>query len=75
MKNPRFEKEDDLGPWKFPDATKIPCRNCTLRERDHVLPDGTVWEGATYGICEAFDDKPNFILFDGEDCPYYIPED
>ena len=75
MKNPRFEKGDDLGSLRFPDTSKIPCRDCMLREKDHKLPDGTVLEGAAYGMCDAFGDKPNFILFDGEDCPYYIKED
>ena len=74
MKNPRFE-DDALAPLLFPDADKIPCKNCTLREKDHVLSKGTVLKGATYSMCEAFDDKPDFILFDGEDCPYHIPED
>ena len=75
MKNPRFEKEDDLGPWKFPDASKIPCKDCALRAEDRVFPGGTVWEGATYSMCDAFNSKPHFILFDGEDCPYYIKDD
>ena len=75
VKNPRFETGDDLGAWEFPDVNKIPCRDCALREKDHKLPNGKVWEGATYAICEAFGHKPDFILWKGEDCPYYIKED
>ena len=74
MKNPRFE-DDAFGPMKFPDANKIPCKDCMLRAEDQKMPGGTVLEGATYSMCDAFGSKPHFILWDGEDCPYYIKED
>ena len=73
MKNPRFEDEA-IAPLRFPEAKKILCKDCMLREPDRNS-HGIFVEGATLGTCQVGWIKPNCILYDGEDCPYYIPED
>jgi hypothetical protein len=42
-----------------------------LRAKDRL--DGQI-DGATLGICEAYDFKPTEILFNGGECPYFIDE-
>jgi hypothetical protein len=42
-----------------------------LREKDRL--DGEI-DGATLGVCEAFQFKPTEILFNGAECPYFIDE-
>jgi hypothetical protein len=42
-----------------------------LRAKDRL--DGEI-NGATLGVCDAYDFKPPQILMDGEDCPYFIDE-
>ena len=74
MANPRFE-DDAIAPLRFPDPKKIPCGDCMLRAKDRTFDKGTVFEGATLAVCDAFSLKPSFIINDGEDCPYYIKED
>ena len=73
MKNPRFEKEDDIGALLLPNPKKIKCTTCMLREQDRPFGDETL-NGATLAMCLAYGVKPNKILFDNEDCPYYINE-
>ena len=50
------------------DEKKIQCKDCALRERNNK-------KDAFLGSCMAYTRKPVEILFDGEDCPYYIKED
>lgn len=57
--------------WVHPDHKKIQCSKCMLRAKDRL--DGQV-DGATLGICEAYDFKPTEILFNGGECPYFIDE-
>lgn len=57
--------------WVQPDPEKIQCSKCMLRAQDRL--NGEI-NGATLGICEAYDFKPYEILFHGEDCPYFINE-
>ena len=73
MANPRFTDEA-LAPLRFPDEKKIKCRDCMLREKDRQMGSTKIY-GATLGMCDAFGDKPHFILFENETCPYYIKED
>ena len=73
MANPRFEKDDDIGPLVLPDEDRIMCSKCELREKDRVC-EGTVINGASLAMCEAFSIKPNEILFGNQRCPYYIAE-
>ena len=50
------------------DVKKIACKDCALRE----------WNGQknpAMGSCMAYTRKPVEILFDNEECPYYIKED
>ena len=69
---PRWEDED----WtvETPDPEKCKCKKCFLREEDRQIGDRTI-HGCTLGTCAAFNVKPNEILFQGEDCPYFIDED
>ena len=66
---PRWDKEK-LS-WVQPDPQKIQCSKCMLRAKDRL--DGEI-NGATLGVCDAYDFKPPQILMDGEDCPYFIDE-
>ena len=75
MENQKFEKEDDIGALRLPDEKKIPCRDCMNRAKDRKFGLGTVVKGATLGVCDAFEIKPDFVLSGGQDCPYYMQED
>lgn len=66
---PRWDNEE-LS-WVQPDPQKIQCSKCMLRAKDRL--DGEI-NGATLGVCDAYDFKPPQILMDGEDCPYFIDE-
>lgn len=66
---PRWDNEE-LS-WVQPDPKKIQCSKCMLRAKDRL--DGEI-NGATLGVCDAYDFKPPQILMDGEDCPYFIDE-
>lgn len=66
---PRWDDEE-LS-WVQPDKNKIQCSKCMLREKDRL--DGEI-DGATLGVCEAFQFKPTEILFNGAECPYFIDE-
>lgn len=66
---PRWDNEE-LS-WAQPDPQKIQCSKCMLRAKDRL--DGEI-NGATLGVCDAYDFKPPQILMDGEDCPYFIDE-
>lgn len=66
---PRWDNEK-LS-WVQPDPQKIQCSKCMLRAKDRL--DGEI-NGATLGVCDAYDFKPPQILMDGEDCPYFIDE-
>ena len=66
---PRWDNEK-LS-WVQPDPKKIQCSKCMLRAKDRL--DGEI-NGATLGVCDAYDFKPPQILMDGEDCPYFIGE-
>ena len=48
--------------WVRPDKNKIQCSKCMLREKDRL--DGEI-DGATLGVCEAFQFKPPMVLLDG----------
>ena len=67
---PRWDNEE-LS-WVQPDPQKIQCSKCMLRAKDRL--NGEI-NGATLGICEAYDFKPPQILFDEAECPYFIDED
>lgn len=66
---PRWDNEE-LS-WVQPNPQKIQCSKCMLRAKDRL--DGEI-NGATLGVCDAYDFKPPQILMDGEDCPYFIDE-
>lgn len=66
---PRWDNEK-LS-WVQPAPQKIQCSKCMLRAKDRL--DGEI-NGATLGVCDAYDFKPPQILMDGEDCPYFIDE-
>ena len=65
----RWDNENLI--MNHPDCEKIRCKDCFLREKD--TPELGI-KGATLGVCGAYSIKPTEILFDGEDCPYYIDE-
>lgn len=73
MQKPRWENEE----WtlEHPDEAKIACKDCYHREPDRTLYSGKVIKGSTLGMCAAYSDKPDDILFNGEECPYYLCED
>ena len=58
--------EADMAPV-FPQAAKIPCKDCQFRKPGQL--------GAANAYCEAYTadtgGKPNEILFDGAPCAYY----
>lgn len=64
--------DDEKLSWVQPDPKKIRCSKCMLRAKDRL--DGKI-NGATLGLCDAYDFKPSGILFDGDECPYFIDED
>lgn len=63
--------DDEKLVFEMPDINKIQCKNCFLREKDRTELG---IKGATLAICDAYDHKPKEILWDGEDCPYFIDE-
>ena len=71
MGKPKWYDED----WSanHPDPKKIVCKDCFHREPDRNL-GGTVIKGCTLATCGAFASKPTGILFDGDECPYYLDE-
>ena len=73
MKNPRFEKEDDIGGWRIPKKENVKCKNCYLRAEDRKAGNATI-DGATLGTCQAYKIKPPSIILGGSDCPYFIDE-
>jgi len=73
MKNPRFEDEA-VGEWEFPDKKNIKCKDCILAAKDKKA-GGVKIDGATLGMCDAFDIKPPSVMLRGADCPYYIEKE
>ncbi len=73
-KRPRWH--DDEWVVQHPDIHKIPCRDCGLRANDVHNRDGDVIIfGATKAICGAYGYKPSEILWDGQPCAFYRPEE
>ncbi|MCD8397547.1 MAG: hypothetical protein LUD12_10290 [Lachnospiraceae bacterium] len=70
MKNPRFTDEA-IGALRQPDIDKINCKDCLLRAKDRL--DGKI-KGATLSVCEVYEIKPHGILWQNDDCPYYIDD-
>ena len=71
-KNPRFE-DDAVGPLERLDVGKLMCKDCVYRRKDQKLGK-TMFDGAAFDNCDAYDSKPTSVLFDGGDCPYYLSE-
>ena len=57
--------------WVQPNPDEIQCSKCMLRAKDRL--NGKI-NGATLGVCEAYNFKPPKILFDGAECLYFINE-
>ena len=63
------------GEFEMPDLEKISCRDCAFRAKDRKIGKDTV-NGAQLAMCEVFPLlKPNEVLWENEDCPYYIGDD
>lgn len=66
---------------QFPDAEKIKCKTCALRDMTEVKVGKKVYKpGITKAFCAAYpqppdsNGKPHEVLFLNEDCKYYVPE-
>lgn len=70
MKNPRFE-DDALGTMRQPDEKKIACKDCVWREPDRL--NGKI-NGATLALCRVYTMKPDGILWNNDECPYYVDD-
>lgn len=57
--------------WIQPNPDEIQCSKCMLHAKDRL--NGKI-NGATLGVCEAYNFKPPQILFDGAECLYFINE-
>ena len=57
MRNPRFEREDDIVPLERPDIDAIPCKDCAFRAEDGKIGNMEI-PGAAKGCCKAFEYKP-----------------
>lgn len=59
--------------------TKEPGRNIQCRTCAHKLPPLTIMgetvQRYNYGTCLAFENKPQGVLWDGEPCELYKPEE
>ena len=76
----RREFSPMVGTW--PDAKKIRCRDCFLRDKTEVVIDGKRYKpGITKAFCAAYlpppdsNGKPHDVLFRNADCKYYVPEE
>ena len=73
-KKPRWH--DEKWVVQHPDINKIPCRHCVLRASDVHARDGHMMIcGATKAICSAYGHKPSQILWEGQPCVFYQPEE
>lgn len=66
---------------EFPDGEKIKCKDCVFRDKTEVKVNGKLLNpGVTKAYCEMYqgppkdNGKPNNILFDNEDCDFYVKE-
>ena len=70
---PRWANERWAG--KGPGRKGFMCAHCRLREPDRNLGEGTVISGAELGICRVYQKgKPHGIVWDGEECLYFMQE-
>lgn len=69
---------DDFMPI-LPDDDII-CKNCVFRKSNIVENGKVIVKGYKNGYCKVYtkdisNGKPNGILFDGEECKYYMKDD
>ena len=78
-----MSKESAQSPIKgqFPDPKTIVCKDCIFRDKTVVnIGDKKIFAGITKMFCDIYREppestgKPHGVLFNNEDCEFYIKE-
>lgn len=75
-------KEKEQVKVQFPDSTRIKCKDCVFRDKTEIELNGKTFKvGVTKDFCDIYqkppksNGKPIEVLFNNEDCEFYVKEE